>query len=351
MISPKSHIAAMKPYKPPIEGRADIECRLDFNESLDGPIPEVVDELAAFIRGGKLGVYPEYGSIEDDVARFYGLKDGQAILANGSDQSIDVIIRTYAGAGDEVIIPTPSFAMFYQSAMVEGADIREVLYKDDLGFPTEEVLGAIGEKTGLIIICNPNNPTGTPVSQKDIKRIVEAAAGIPVFIDEAYYEFNLESSVDLIAEHENVIISRSFSKAFGLAALRAGCIWSLFSYLENMHTVRGAYDGKIAARAGIAASITHYDKVLAYCEHVMGESKPYLEKGLAKLGLDTYPSSANFIVVRFGDDVGRITEELAGRGILIRDRSGYPLLAGCARVSVGPKDASEKLLSALREIL
>lgn len=351
MTDPKSNIKAMRPYSPPIEGRSSYTYRLDFNESVVGPPNEVIGDILDFIRSGRLHIYPEYGSLENDVAGFYGVKEEQAMVTNGSDQAIDVIIRTFAGKKDEVVIPTPSFAMFYQSAKVEGADIKEVLYNEDLSFPTEGVLDSIDANTRVVIICNPNNPTGTPVKASDIKEIVEKAGDSLVFIDEAYYDFNGQTSVDLIDDFENVVISRSFSKAFGLAALRAGCAISCEKNIGEMLKVRGPYDVNMCAKVGIQSAIRNYDKIKPYLREVMDESKPYLERELESLGFKVYPSSANFIVVRFGDGATKLSKKLKDSGVLVRDRSTYPLLKGCVRVSVGTLEYSRHFISTLKEAI
>ena len=351
IMKAKAHIEAMSEYSPPIEGRSCYEDRLDFNESLLGPAPQVIDSIKDFMDSKMVGVYPEYGGLEERIASFYGIESGKAMACNGSDKAIDTIIRTYVEAGQKVIIPSPSFAMFYQYAGIEGAKTIEVQYENDMSFPIDGVVDAIDADTALIIICNPNNPTGTKAEKKHIDDIIEASDGIPVYIDEAYFEFMGETSLGLIAQHDNLIISRSFSKAFGLASLRAGCILSQEENIRQMLKVRGPYDVNMAAKVGIMASFDNYGRIRDYCSHVMCESKPYLEKELKRMGVEFFPSHANFLLVRFGQEVKSICERLKDRGILIRDRSSHPLLSGCARISLGKVEHSKRLVAALEEIL
>jgi histidinol-phosphate aminotransferase len=351
MIKPKKHIAEMSPYNPPLEGRSGFKYRFDFNESTLGCSPEVIKDIQEFLSKNNLNVYPEYGKLAEIAASFFEVDEGQIMITNGSDQGIDVLIRTYVGKGDEVIIPTPSFAMFYQSAKIEGAKIQEILYNEDLSFPTTQILEAINPNTKLVIICNPNNPTGTRASPEDIKKIVEKAENIPVYIDETYYDFSRETALELMKKHDNIIITRTFSKAFGLAALRIGFLFSNEQNIKEMLKVRGPYDMNMIAKTATISAIKHSGFVKEYCEEVMEESKPYLYEELEKMGLKTFPSSANFLIVKIGQRVKEITEKLAEKGILVRDRSKYPLLEGCIRVSIGNMEYTRHFVKVLRGVL
>ena len=351
MIRPKEQISRMRPYCPPIEGRAKFKYRYDFNESTVGCHPNVVKDVVRFIREGRLHVYPEYGDLAEVSAGYFGLKPEQVMVTNGSDQGIDIIVRAYVGRGDEVVIPTPSFAMFYQSAQVEGADIRKVLYNGDLSFPTERVLDAIGEKTALVILCNPNNPTGTPIAREDIIRILKKARDIPVYVDETYFEFSRQTVADLIGEYDNLIVTRTFSKAFGLAALRAGFVISDGRNITELMKVRGPYDVNMIAKTAIVSAIKNRKPVEKYAREVMDKSRPLLIAGLEDMDFEVYPTSANFLIVRFGDAAKDVTVRLEKKGVLVRDRSDYPLLGGCVRVSIGTVKDTKYFLKTLREVL
>ena len=170
-------IQKMKPYKPPIDGRSAYDgMLLDFNERTKPPQNKVIRALEKFVRGQKLQVYPEYFDLERKIADYACVKADQIMITNGSDQGIDIIFRTFTEKGGKVIIPSPSFAMFFQCAQIVGNEIVSPLYKkDDLAFPLEEVLSAIDSRTKLIVVCNPNNPTGTAVSVSDIEKIAKKA--------------------------------------------------------------------------------------------------------------------------------------------------------------------------------
>ena len=169
MVKIRENIKKMKPYQPPLEGRASGGyLLLDFNEMTIEPSPKVKKALKEFVDSGRLQVYPEYGDLEAKIAKYAGNKPGQVMVTNGSDQGIDVIVRAFVKDGDKVIIPFPSFAMYYQSAEIQGAEILKPIYRPDLSFPLEEVLGLIEKsvnRSKLLIIANPNNPTGTAISK------------------------------------------------------------------------------------------------------------------------------------------------------------------------------------------
>jgi len=172
-----------------------------------------------------------------------------------------------------------------------------------------------------------------------------------VYIDETYYDFSRETALELMKKHDNIIITRTFSKAFGLAALRIGFLFSNEQNIKEMLKVRGPYDMNMIAKTATISAIKHSGFVKEYCEEVMEESKPYLYEELEKMGLKTFPSSANFLIVKIGQRVKEITEKLAEKGILVRDRSKYPLLEGCIRVSIGNMEYTRHFVKVLRGVL
>ena len=159
-------IKEMKSYNPPLSGRRAFSgILLDFNERTLSPSLKVQKSIQQLLKSNKLQLYPEYGDLEGKLACYVGVNKDQIMITNGSDQAIDLIFRTFTDAGDSVIIPTPSFAMFSQSAQIVGNKILRPLYpKQNLSFPLEEVVGMINDSVKLIVICNPNNPTSTPIS-------------------------------------------------------------------------------------------------------------------------------------------------------------------------------------------
>ena len=223
---PRQAVLNMAPYSPPTAGRSG-KLRLDFNENTVGCSPRVLEALRERIGTADLAVYPEYGEARPSVAEFFGVLQENLLFTNGTDEAIQVLINTYVDDGDEVLLLRPSYAMYRFYSDVAGAAVREICYRDaDLAFPLEELLDAVGPATRAILIANPNNPTGSAVSLEGIERILDRAPRAAVLIDEAYFEFCGITALPLLAARPNLFVSRTFSKVYGMAAMRIGCLMS-----------------------------------------------------------------------------------------------------------------------------
>jgi len=216
----------MAPYSPPTGGRAD-KLRLDFNENTVGCSPRVLEYLKERLNESIFSVYPEYAETREALAGFFGVDEAQIVLSNGTDEAIQVLVNTYIDDNDEVLVLHPSYAMYRFYAEVAGASVRELGYRPDtLAFPLEELLESIGPATRAVLIANPNNPTGTGVDLTAVRRILEKAPQAAVLIDEAYYEFSGVTALPLLGEYPNLFVSRTFSKVYGMAAMRVGVLLS-----------------------------------------------------------------------------------------------------------------------------
>jgi len=328
-------IQAMKPYNPPLDGRSGYDgLLLDFNERTRPPEPGVMSALEKFVRDQKQQLYPEYFDLSKMIAKYAGVKADQIMVTNGADQAIDIIFRTFTDNGDKAIIPAPSFAMFGQSARLAGAKIVSPLYvKADLAFPLQEVLGAIDKQTRLIVICNPNNPTGTLVPLEAIEQIARKAKNAVVYIDEAYFEFSKCSAVSLIDKYPNIVITRTFSKAFGLASLRIGYVIARPEYINEMLKVRGPYDVNQAAYYAASAALVSQAGMEEYADGVMNQAKPLVERFFTKNKIVFYPSAANFILFR-PDNPKQVLEVLRQNGVLVRPQD-KPNIEGTLRLTIG----------------
>ena len=209
---PREAVQRMAPYLPPTSSRQG-KLRLDFNENTVGASPRVAAFLRNLADPEFLAVYPEYTEARQRMARFLGVDTEQLLFTNGTDEAIHCLISTYVDAGDEVVIPSPTYSMFRFYVELTGAVPRAIPYRvPHLAFPLEELLEAVGEPTRAVLIANPNNPTGTAVDLDAIEEIVERAHQAPVMIDEAYFEFYGLTATDLLALYPNVFISRTFFK-------------------------------------------------------------------------------------------------------------------------------------------
>ena len=347
ILRPRIAVLRMAPYSPPIAGREG-RLRLDFNENTVGCSPRVIEYVREQLSAGGLSIYPEYGRTKRTLAEFFGVTPDEFLLTNGTDEAIQVFINTYIDSGDEVLLLRPAYAMYRFYAEVAGAKIREVAYRPPLmDFPLEELLRAVTPATRAVIIANPNNPTGTAVQMHGIERILSRARRAAVFIDEAYFEFCGTTVLPRIATAPNLFVSRTFSKVYGMAAMRLGCLFSNPANIAFLHKAQSPYS--VNAVAALAVEEATRDR--AYIENYVAEvlaARELLCVGLEKLGITYVPSSANFVLANFGKRAIRIRDTLRDRGILVRDRS-YEV-PGHVRMTVGTREQTRRLLAALEEI-
>jgi histidinol-phosphate aminotransferase len=346
-LRPREAVLKMDPYRPPTGGRRS-KLRLDFNENTVGAPPHVIDFLKRFLTAADLSIYPEYDNAIEDLARHFGVDREEMTLANGTDEAIQLLINTFVDSGGEVLILRPSYAMYRFYSQLAGAQIEELDYRaGTLAFPMEELLEKLSDTTRAVLISNPNNPTGTGTSAANLERILAKAPRAAVLIDEAYYEFSGVTALPLLREYPNLFVSRTFSKIYGMAAMRCGC---LFSQAENIAHIRKAQSPySVNAVAAMAARIAVQDRkfVEEYAVEVLA-ARELLYVGLERLKIPYVRSQANFVLMQAGDRAVEIRDELRNRGVLVRDRS-YEI-PGSVRVTVGTRDQIRRFLDELEQI-
>src|SRR5215813_2527771 len=220
MLKARRCVREMREYHSPLSSPTT-DLRLDMNESTTGCSPRVLAKLHS-INARTLALYPRREPGEKLVAGFLGVAPEQVLLTNGADEGIDLLCRAYLDPGSEIIVVTPAFAMYEVFAQTEDAKVVRVPCGPEFSFPTQNVLEAISPQTRIIVICNPNNPTGLPVSRSNLMQIIQAAPDAAMLLDEAYFEFYGQTLMEQIGKLPNLFIARTFSKAYGLAGLRLG---------------------------------------------------------------------------------------------------------------------------------
>ncbi len=346
-MRPRPAVAAMAPYSPPTAGRAG-KLRLDFNENTVGSSPRVIAALREQLDPAGLAVYPEYGEAKEAVARYFHVQPEQFVFTNGTDEAIQVFLNTYVDDGQEVLVMRPSYAMYRFYAEVAGARIREVEYPPpQLEFPLQAVLDAITPDTRAVLLANPNNPTGTGISMLGIERILRRARKAVVLVDEAYYEFAGVTALPEIERVPNLFVCRTFSKVFGMAAMRLGCLFSHPANVAYLHKAQSPYSVNTLAVMAAQAAVRDAQYVEKYVAEVLA-ARELLCYGLEALQIPYVPSSANFVLARLGKRAIPVRDALRERGILVRDRS-YEV-PGCVRMTVGTREQTRRLLDALEEI-
>lgn len=343
-------IQKIKSYNPPLSGRRVFKgILLDFNERTLPPSSKVLKAVYDLLKANKLQLYPEYGDLEVKLAQYVGANANQIMITNGSDQGIDLVFRTFTKEEDTVIIPTPSFAMFYQSAQIVGNKILRPLYtKENLSFPLEELLGMINKSVKLIVICNPNNPTGTSVSIDNIEEIAKKAPVAIILVDEAYFEFSKITAVPLIKKYPNIIVTRTLSKAFGLPSLRVGYIIASSRYINELVKVRSPFDVNMVAFAASLAAFDNLKYVKRYTNEVMNQAKPIVKEFFTKYSITFYPSAGNFLLYK---PVRKQEEKiLRENGILVR-RQDKVNIENTLRLTIGTVKQMKSFIKVYRNAI
>ena len=343
---PRQAVRDMAPYNPPTGGRAG-KLRLDFNENTVGCSPKVIEALQRFLTRDSLTIYPEYAAAMATLAGFFGVDTSEFTMTNGTDEAIQVLVNTFVDDGDDVVTLRPSYAMYRFYSELAGASVREIEYRrQDLGFPLDKFLDALRPETRAVLIANPNNPTGTGMDRDSIRLILETVPSAVVLIDEAYFEFSGVTVLPWIREFPNLFVTRTFSKVYGMAAMRCGCIFSAAQNVRWMKKAQSPYSVNMLAAVAASVAVDDRDSVARYVGEVLA-AREMAYVGLERLGVPYYPSQANFVLFRAGDRAIPIRDALRERGVLIRDRS-YEI-PGCVRVTIGTRDQVERFLTELEK--
>ncbi|SDE66634.1 histidinol-phosphate transaminase [Terriglobus roseus] len=348
-IQPRRAILAMPEYHPPLGGRDAL--RLDFNENTHAPSPRVREALST-LSLESFTIYPERGPVEAKVAAHYGLKPEQVLLANGTDEGIHLVTYTFLEEGDECLFATPSFFMYDVNAMAMGAKLVRIQMDDKLEFPYERMLAAITPKTKLIILCSPNNPTGNTITREQIRTIAKAAPHAVILVDEAYFHFFGESVMDdlISGELTNILIARTFSKAYGLANLRVGAIAGPVNLINHLRKASSPYNVNGIALTAVNASVDDTEYIDWYVAQIT-EGRERVYKALANMKVPYWQSHANFVLMHIGPRHKEFVDGMRARGVLVRDRSSDPGLDGCVRITIGLEDQITTGIAALRDTL
>ena len=339
------------------KGRGERVIKLASNESPLGPSPRAV---AAYHRAAdRLHRYPDGGArdLREALGRRHGLDPARIVCGNGSDDLIALLARAYAGPGDEVIHGEYGFLVYPIAARSAGARpvaAAEPEFKVDV----DGVLACVTPRTRVVFLANPNNPTGSYLALGELRRLRKGLPGnVLLVIDSAYAEYvgaaDYGPGADLVAEFDNVVITRTFSKIYGLAALRLGWAYCPQAVADVLDRVRGPFNVTGPTLAAGEAALASTDHVAAARRH-NDRWLPWLSAELASLGLTVLPSVANFVLVRFQPDAGCNADAahsfLMERAIIPRTMGAYNL-PDCLRISVGLDDEMEAVVSALAEFM
>jgi histidinol-phosphate aminotransferase len=298
--------------------------------------------------------YPDFTPqrLHERLAEFSHWEPGGIIAGNGSNELIQALLMVTIGEGKRVLITEPTFALYRQITTVLGGKVVSVPLGSDLRFDIAALLEEIEKsQPEVTIICSPNNPTGCVISDEHLVALLQATRGL-IVVDEAYHEFSGHSAVPLLNDHKNLVVLRTFSKAMGMAALRAGYLLASPELAVEIAKAVLPYNLNALSQTAAEVAIEMFEARLRPLVEAICAERDRLFVELASIpGLVPVQSQANFMVVRSTLEPKRIFAELLQRNILIRDVSAYPMLQDYFRLSVGTPEENDLLLNALREIL
>jgi len=344
---PRARVQAMKEYHPPLGSRDTL--RLDFNENTVACSPKVREVLGR-ISAGSLTRYPEREPVEAIVAAYLGLEPAQLVLTNGVDEAIHVLFEAFLEAGDELLLPVPTYTMYEIYASATDAQTVAVQAADDLQFPFDRLLAAITPRTKIIAIANPNSPSGSAATRAQLLEIAARAPHAVVLVDEAYFHFHGETLIDLIGLVPNLIVARTFSKAYGLAGLRLGLLAGPVSLMQWVRRVLSPYSVNSLALACLPPALEDAAYLDWYVAEVLA-ARTEFEIALDEAGVRRWPSQANFVLVEIGARHKEFTRLMSAAGILVRDRSSDPGCDGRVRITIGTREQMRQAAAALNKTL
>lgn len=345
MLKTRKCVREMREYHSPLSS-PDIDLRLDMNESTTGCSPRVLAKLNS-MDARTLAKYPRREDGEKLVAESLGVAPAQLLLTNGADEAIDLLCRAYLEPGDEIVVVVPAFAMYEVFAQMENAKVVRVPTGPEFSFPTQGVLAALNSRTRIVVICNPNNPTGVVAARADMLKIIEAAPDAAVLLDEAYFDFCGQTLIDQVGKLPNLFIARTFSKAYGLAGLRLGVMVGDQEQMSVLRRMASPFNVNAFAIECLAEALADRQFVSGYVSQIIA-SREWLRRELEQLQFKCWPSEGNFILCRFGEDKKAILEALQSRSISLRNR---PDCEGCVRITIGTQAEMERLVAELKQVL
>jgi histidinol-phosphate aminotransferase len=341
----RKSILLRKTYEAPAEGRLN-KLRLDFNENTSGCGPAVLRALRE-LTPQQVAMYPEYAKPTRRIAAYFGIAEHELLLTNGGDDALRVFFDAFVEPSNHVLICEPTFPMYRYYAEIAGARIETLRYGSEMEFPLDDFVSALRKRPAVVFIANPNNPTGTLVSRDAIKKILLEASSTVVVIDEAYAEFSGVTVLPWIRKFPNLFVTRTFSKAAGLAGLRLGAAMACRPSLALLRRAMPPFPVNIGALVAAQAALQERSSIRNYVKQTR-EIREWFAGELARLGARTFPSAGNFLLADFGSCGPALFKKLATQGILVRERS-KDIGPGFVRISIGTGSEMTRLVKVLQK--
>jgi len=325
--------------------------RFDTNTSPFNP-SGLLSELSEVLPSLAVNEYPDtsYLTLREALSKYTGVSTDQILVTNGADEALDIIVKTFLDPGDTALVSAPTYAMYRVVVEIMGGSVTSILRRKDFSDDVDALIKAAGERS-IVFLCSPNNPTGNSIERTELLRILRETSSL-VVVDEAYSEFSGKTLVDLVDKYKNLIVVRTFSKAFSLAGIRVGYIIAASETIGLLNRVRPPNSLGIISTtlAQIALrSLEYMDRN----RRIIVEERERLRRALKEYSnIEVYPSEANFLLIRFKDlPSSEVYQKLLRSGIVTRDVSALPLLENCLRVTLRIPEDNNKLLAVLSEIV
>jgi len=338
-------ILQRKTYEAPAEGRLN-KMRLDFNENTSGCGPAVLRALRK-LTPQQLAMYPEYAAPTRRIAEYFGITELELLLTNGGDDALRVFFDAFVEPRNHILICEPTFPMYRYYAEIAGARVETLRYNTEMEFPLDDFVSALRKKPAVVFIANPNNPTGTQLPRPAIKKILLAATNTVVVIDEAYAEFSGVTVLPWIRKYPNLFVTRTFSKAPGLAGLRLGAAIACRESLALLRRAMPPFPVNIGALVAAEAALQERSSIQNYVKQTR-ETREWFAGELTRLGVRTFPSAGNFLLADFGSGGPALFKKLATQGILVRERS-KDIGEGFVRISIGTTSEMKRLVKVIQK--
>lgn len=343
---PRPGLRDVEPYQAP---QLEVAARLNTNEC-PYPLPEGFrEELAEAVRGLTLNRYPdrEAQELREALAKHAGHPVEGAWVANGSNEVIEQILLAYGGPGRRVVVFEPTYVLHERLAWVAHSELVRLNLAEPWLISMRDAAEALAVRPEVTFVCSPNNPTGNAQPVEVVAELASRSDSL-VVVDEAYIEFGGESAARLIEQHPAVVVVRTFSKAFALAGARIGYCLASPEVVDDLRRVRLPYHLSALAQVAGLIALRHKDDALAILDAIRRERDRILE-ALPKLGVEAFPSDANFVLFRAPKPAAHVWHGLLDGGVLVRDMTA--VVPECLRVTAGATEEVDLFLSALEEVL
>lgn len=326
--------------------------KLDWNEATISPSPKVLSALLDFLKGSPhLNYYPELGApkVREALEKRIGVPAENILVTNGSDDALDLLCRTFLDPDDEVVVPSPTYGHFLIFAQSRGVRVKKVQGEDVFSSPVPLLLRSVTPSTKVVYIASPNNPTGVVVEPEDVRLLCATYPSTLFVVDEAYWEFCGVTSIQLAVDLENLAVTRTFSKCFGLAGLRIGYLVAHEGILEEIRKLYNPKSVNVLAQVAAVAALEDQEHVEHYAGLVR-EGMQVLAEGLEARGAKVMRTKANFLLVKVRDPK-KLCDALEEVGVFVRDRSHMEGFQGFVRFTVGTPEQMKDLLQRIDSLL